>query len=140
MNTDLKGLIEQISRNTTAQQEQSRKWRQEMGLPGTRPAAPKVGASERIPADSRAQKGGAAALRAQRGGAAAPGAQRGGPAAPRAQRGGAAAARDTGGSQGGGRASTPASQSGVAEGGPLSQQCGHRAGMPSLEGVKILPA
>ncbi|MGH0159768.1 UNVERIFIED_CONTAM: hypothetical protein FKN15_055194 [Acipenser sinensis] len=37
MNTDLKGLIEQISRNTAAQQEQSRKWRQEMGLPDPEP-------------------------------------------------------------------------------------------------------
>ncbi|MGH0164907.1 UNVERIFIED_CONTAM: hypothetical protein FKN15_050600 [Acipenser sinensis] len=60
------------------------------GADGARPAAPKVRASKRCPADSspRAQRGGAATAGAQRGGAAAAGTQKGGAAASGAQRGG----------------------------------------------------
>ncbi|MGH0115191.1 UNVERIFIED_CONTAM: hypothetical protein FKN15_070711 [Acipenser sinensis] len=37
MDDDLKALIEQINRNTAAQKEQTKKWRQELGLPDPEP-------------------------------------------------------------------------------------------------------
>ncbi|MGH0129214.1 UNVERIFIED_CONTAM: hypothetical protein FKN15_069720 [Acipenser sinensis] len=37
MDTDLKALIKQINRNTAAQKEQNRRWRQERGLPDPEP-------------------------------------------------------------------------------------------------------
>ncbi|MGH0123306.1 UNVERIFIED_CONTAM: hypothetical protein FKN15_056961 [Acipenser sinensis] len=117
---DLQKLIDQIKKNTAAQEEQNRKWRQERGLPEREPTElelllqrwEQAGAAPLFPAPK-----GEAPLSPEQ--------DKEEPLSePPAEIKGEEAI------EGASTTTTPASQSSAAEGCPLSRQRGHLAGMP----------